>query len=665
MSKDLFRGIATDRLIQEFSPARRFFAGALFALFALAARPSAALTTIDLDTTGTLTINAGAGEVNNFTLAFSGGVYTISDPNTTFSTTSLGVTGDGTTTATAPSATVTSINISLGDMDDIANIRATVDPISLDIGDGNDRINLSSDAPLNTGVLSELDAPITLNSGGGTSDTLIMSEAGRPDMTIVLIDGTTISSPATNYLITRTGPLFNGGITYVSGPLDDEIDVLATNAGEPLAISNGPIGIGIDIVRVGTASSLDTILGDLTVTNPPITTDLILDDTANPASKTIVLTESSITGMAPATINFSPFDLEALQILCGNAGNTITVNSTPDSDAVITLNSGSGDDVVTLNDATQGELRVNLQGGDDRISLAEGGTFSLRPGFFNGGLGQDTLDYSAYLSAVTVDLKTGAATGTPGGVSGFEIVLGGEGDDILTARNSVDCTLIGNGGADTLTGSDGNDTLNGGPGADTLAGGLGDDTLTGGPGIDSVRGQTGNDTIVMTTGDGDDSQIEGGADDDTLAFNTDDAQADNLTISGSGSQLSIVRTSPDPLSLLVRTVETLSVSGGGGDNSVTIGDLTGVADLNRLIASGGLGDDTMNVQPAIDVTMYLDGSSHTAGDTLNFDPLGLSGGLSGGSIMMSGRMPVHIANFENLINVPGSNATRREWQLYE
>ncbi len=72
------------------------------------------------------------------------------------------------------------------------------------------------------------------------------------------------------------------------------------------------------------------------------------------------------------------------------------------------------------------------------------------------------------------------------GGDGFDLLIGGTGDDLLN----------GNGGIDILFGAAGDDTLNGGAGIDGLIGGPGRDTLTGGESFD---------VFFLAPGDGGDS----------------------------------------------------------------------------------------------------------------------------------------------------------------
>ena len=111
-------------------------------------------------------------------------------------------------------------------------------------------------------------------------------------------------------------------------------------------------------------------------------------------------------------------------------------------------------------------------GGDDRIK---------------GAAGTDTVYYLASAAAVTVDLRSGSATGEgTDALSSLEKVIGSSGADRLT----------GSKGADVLAGGPGNDVLSGQGGDDALRGSAGNDSLTGGAGADRCKGGTGTDTAV-------------------------------------------------------------------------------------------------------------------------------------------------------------------------
>ncbi len=174
----------------------------------------------------------------------------------------------------------------------------------------------------------------------------------------------------------------------------------------------------------------------------------------------------------------------------------------------------SGDTVYRWSPTT-GEMFVNGAGQGAPIANR------ILMTVWDGG-GIDTYDFSAYGSALYVDLSPGAGTSTgdtqramlgPGQMahasiynallyqgdarSLIENAIGGSGNDQIFG-NAADNVLRGGGGNDYLSGGNGNDTLIGDAGTDTLLGGAGNDVLTGGAGDDSLDGADGTDTAVYS-----------------------------------------------------------------------------------------------------------------------------------------------------------------------
>jgi glycerophosphoryl diester phosphodiesterase len=97
---------------------------------------------------------------------------------------------------------------------------------------------------------------------------------------------------------------------------------------------------------------------------------------------------------------------------------------------------------------------------------------------------------------------------------GNDIIVGGDGDDLLWGdRNSRDPggtvggddLLYGGKGNDRLGGKAGNDQLFGEDGNDLLWGNDGDDLLWGGNGSDILTGGNGSDIFVLAAGEGTDA----------------------------------------------------------------------------------------------------------------------------------------------------------------
>ncbi|MDQ3940861.1 MAG: hypothetical protein M3238_05885 [Actinomycetota bacterium] len=177
---------------------------------------------------------------------------------------------------------------------------------------------------------------------------------------------------------------------------------------------------------------------------------------------------------------------------------------------------GSGYDDTLIGDDERNGLRGRpgndiLRGsaGDD---LLDGGINDDR---IDGGDGIDTLNLKRAVTAITVDLLAGTATGEGSdSISFVENMNGSIHADVLTGDTGVN-TIIGNSGRDTIHGGAGNDVLNGMAGDDTIFGGDGDDEMFDFEGFDRVSGEAGDD--YFRTGI-DDDHFDGGPGIDTADF---------------------------------------------------------------------------------------------------------------------------------------------------
>jgi len=91
------------------------------------------------------------------------------------------------------------------------------------------------------------------------------------------------------------------------------------------------------------------------------------------------------------------------------------------------------------------------------------------------------------------------------------ILLGGDGNDTLTAKHAGSSILYGGAGDDVLTGGSGADLLLGGPGNDRLDGGGADgkrDILVGGPGADTFVKTAGENDVFLDFNPAEGDKIE-------------------------------------------------------------------------------------------------------------------------------------------------------------
>ena len=180
------------------------------------------------------------------------------------------------------------------------------------------------------------------------------------------------------------------------------------------------------------------------------------------------------------------------------------------------IHGGTGDDVIVVSSGT------NYLRGDDGDDFILGGT-----GFddINGNKGNDTID---------------------GGPSGGDWLVGGQGNDLITAEagggllygNLGDDTLIGSPGADIVRGGQGDDSLQGGAGNDFISGDRGNDTESGGPGADLFHGSqdAGIDRVLdFSQAEGDRVQLDPGT-----TYTLKQVGADTVIDMGGANQMILV-----------------------------------------------------------------------------------------------------------------------------
>ncbi len=214
--------------------------------------------------------------------------------------------------------------------------------------------------------------------------------------------------------------------------------------------------------------------------------------------------------------------------------------------------------------------------GDDVVTADDSASLNDS---FDGGNGLDTLNLELLSTNLAINLATGTLTGH-GGISGFEFILGGAGHDTFTGSDA-DEILFGSNGNDSIHGGNGNDFLDGGDGNDTLLGEVGNDTfgVTQSSDHDSLNGGTGTDTLDLS----DDLEAW------TLLGDSTGSNSNGGTISFTDIEIINGTRYGDTLSdaPFVRTVD-----GGGGADIIVVDATASVTEL----FIGGNDLDTLDVQ---------------------------------------------------------------------
>ncbi len=412
----------------------------------------------------------------------------------------------------------------IDDIDGLAgddNIDARDGSDTVDAGDGNDNIvGGSGDDTIFAGRGNDI---VLAGLGddhifGGAGDDRLYGEEGRDS----------IFGDAGNDLLSggADGDILHGGAGNDALKGDDGNDVLEGGDGNDSLAG----GTGNDVLRGGSGEDTvngedgnDTVAGDADRVNDTYDGGAgidSLDYSALVEVAEINLADGIASGAEIGTDSISNFEIVRAgandDIVTGSAGaEEIHGNAGNDH-----LSGGGASDVVNGGD------------GDDVVT----GDLDCVADSYDGGSGTDTLDYSAALMSVVVDLAAGSASGQEigtDGISNFEIISTGEGDDLLRDGDDADCILAGKGddivaaaadaADDDFRGEDGFDTIDYSQAAhgvlidlttgkatgfdvghdaiegfEKIIGGSGDDVVRTGPLAVVVEGGAGNDTFEFS-----------------------------------------------------------------------------------------------------------------------------------------------------------------------
>jgi Ca2+-binding RTX toxin-like protein len=173
-------------------------------------------------------------------------------------------------------------------------------------------------------------------------------------------------------------------------------------------------------------------------------------------------------------------------------------------------------------------------------------------------------------------------------------------------------SITGTPNDDTLYGTPRDDWIRGRGGNDSIYGRAGDDTLDGGPGADILDGGPGNDTLRSHL---EDIQAAGGQGFDTVAITGAAVPDDFIVTTGIAfdNPNVFVFKNGEFIGVELIEVERLEVNGGGGDDSLSVGDVFGVRTImgfggpvvvkgiELLDFRGDAGDDSLDGSEATGV----------------------------------------------------------------
>ncbi len=150
------------------------------------------------------------------------------------------------------------------------------------------------------------------------------------------------------------------------------------------------------------------------------TTGLTIDDSNDPAGQTATLSGTSVTGLSPASLNFTSAGTTSLAVNGGSGGNAFTVNGTlanaSVNPTVTTLNKGAGANNSVLVQATSAGSALDLTGTGtpDTVDINPSGNTILGTVNINEAPGSTTMtvDLSDDGLAHTLDVSSDGTTST-------------------------------------------------------------------------------------------------------------------------------------------------------------------------------------------------------------------------------------------------------------
>jgi Ca2+-binding RTX toxin-like protein len=209
----------------------------------------------------------------------------------------------------------------------------------------------------------------------------------------------------------------------------------------------------------------------------------------------------------------------------------------------------------------------------------------------------------------------------------LQVDVGDDGStDFSVRRNAFDRIVVNAGGGNDavridesngafttttpteINGQGGNDTLTGGSGDEVLTGGSGNDLIDGKTGADRIHLGSGDDRFVWDPGDGSD-MVNGGTGHDAMTFNGS-AAAEQFRLSANRSHARFTR-DVGAISMDLSGIEQVDVASVGGNDTLTVDDLTGtdVRTVNNDLAAV-IGGTTPGAGTAQTVVNASDGNDN-------------------------------------------------------
>jgi hypothetical protein len=380
-----------------------------------------------------------------------------------------------------------SATITIGDGDqDAVDVEGNQGPVTIFLGQARDSVDIG----LHSHTLSAIQGSVTVHGGAaafgflgihdeaeGVPATWSLTAAGvqrqgSAPINYDFMDEVEVDGGAGGGVYNVQDTLSSTTLNLTAGKAPSTVNVEKTTV--DLSINAGSGGGG---VNVGSAGSVQNIMGVVSLSGIGI--GILVDDSNDPTTGLApTLSASSLTGLAPATIDYSQAQLAALDVRGGSGGDRFTVTGTPFNvpyNPLTTLQAGSGGASDTVNvRATVGRLVIGQGRGNSTVTIgslapALGGVLDSIAGPVNV---TDFIGHTALIIDDSGDSLGRSATITAGSVTGLSIA------PINYAAGPVSSVAIHGGGAPSTsstfriqsTSPAAPVTITGGTGINTLVG---------------------------------------------------------------------------------------------------------------------------------------------------------------------------------------------------
>ena len=288
--------------------------------------------------------NGGANDVININDQADAGPQTYTITSTTVARSGSGLMTYGTVESLV-------LNASLGS--DTINVQSTLatTPVTVNAGGGDDVINVG-----NAGTLSGILGALTVNGNAGAADVINFNDQNDAGPRIYTL---------TNNTLTRSGAAGMSFVTVEQVVLNaslgsDTINVTSSFATVATTVNAGG---GDDIINLGSAGSLDLLLGNLVVDGGTGTNTLNVNDQTDASGNTYDLNATTLTRNGGFTTTYA--NIASLNINAGTGSDTFNVTGSAGTTFFIDGNTPTAPvlpgDVLNFNLAgvTNGRLDLN------------------------------------------------------------------------------------------------------------------------------------------------------------------------------------------------------------------------------------------------------------------------------------------------------------------